>query len=68
MDYKSGQQLLQNGAAFRNYKSGQKGLQIGAGSEITKQSKRITNRGMDYKTGQKNYKSGKGLQIWEELN
>ena len=68
MDYKSGQQLLQNGAAFRDYKSRQKGLQIGAGSEITKQSKRITNRGMDYKTGQKNYKSGKGLQIREELN
>ena len=57
MDYKSGQQLLQNGAAFRDYKSGQvqrlqnraKGLQIGAW--ITKPGKKITNRGRDYKFG-----------------
>ena len=30
MDYKSGQQGLQNGAAFRDYKLGQKILQSGA--------------------------------------
>ena len=63
MDYKSGQQGLQNGAAFRDCKSGQKGLQIGAGSEITKRGKRITNQDKDYKMGQKDYKSGQGLQI-----
>ena len=60
-DYKSGQQGLQNGAAFRNCKSGQvqrlqngaKGLQIGAG--IKKRGKKITNRCRDYKPVQNIY-------------
>ena len=50
MDYKLGQQGLQNGGNIRDYKSGQvqrlqngaKGLQIGSG--ITKRGKKITNR------------------------
>ena len=56
-DYKSGQQGLQNGTAFRDYKSGQKRLQIGAGSEITKWGKRITKRGKKITNRGRDYKS-----------
>ena len=59
---------LQMGAGFRDYRSGQEVLQIGAalgisnwGKKITNRGKEISNRGRDYKSGQEGFQIGTGI-------
>ena len=47
---------LQIGADFRDYKSGQEVLQIGAALAISNQGKKIANWGRDFKSGQSDFK------------
>ena len=54
---------LQIGADFWDYKSGQEVLQIGAALAISNQGKKIANWGRDFKSGQSDFKLEQRLQI-----